>query len=168
MFYVDFDSPDECDTGDPILDEEVVQLTMYDVWNDSYGPNNDPFDDADRRERMFVVMTTSSGYEVEEFELGSNTSPCHFDGSNVSIPSNIVALFHTHPFGDGDDVNAPGCPPMYDGDYVSQADRNLVESIANHPNLPPIPMYVMDEDKIRNLDPSDTSQYSQNIGRCGY
>jgi len=26
----------------------------------------------------------------------------------------------------------------------------------------------MDEDKIRVLEPSDTSQYAQNIDRCGY
>jgi len=162
------DSPEECDTDDPILDDGIVQLAMYNAWNESYGPNNDPLDDADRRERMFMVTATSSGYEVEELPPNQNTTACHFDTDVSSLPSNIVALFHTHPFADGENVNAPDCPPAYDGDYVSQADRNRVESIANNPGLSAIPMYVMDENKIWVLDPSDTSQYSQNFDRCGY
>ncbi|MEX2457016.1 MAG: hypothetical protein WD381_06860 [Balneolaceae bacterium] len=160
--------PEVCDTSDPIIDDYNVQLAMFEVWKDSYGPNHDPLDDNDRRERMFMVTATSSGYEIEEFEPGPDTSPCHFDGGSISIPSNIVALFHTHPFGDGDSVNATSCPPVYNGDFVSQADRNLVEEIANNLALPAIPMYVMDKDKIRVLDPSDTSQYSQTIDRCGF
>lgn len=162
------DSPQECGTGDPVLDNSIVNLAMYEAWRDSYGSNHDPLDQVDRRERMFMVTATRSGYEVEELPPNQNTSPCHFDTDVSNLPSNIVALFHTHPFGDGDSVNVPGCPPAYNGDFVSQADRNMVESIANHPDLPPIPMYVMDEDKIGVLDPSDTSQYSQNINRCGY
>lgn len=162
------EEPETCQTGNSVIDDTAVQGAMEQVWLDSYSPSYNPFDDNDRRERMFMVTAESSGYQVEEFEPGPNTSPCHFDGGRISIPSNIVALFHTHPFGDGDSVDATGCPPRYDGDFVSQADRNLVEEIANNIALPAIPMYVMDKDKIRVLDSSDTSQYSQIINRCGF
>lgn len=118
---------------------------------------------------MFMVTVTQSGMEITHIPPGPNTSSCHFDGGSFSIPSNIVALIHTHPYSNGDVINDPRCgsgSKIYDGDDVSNGDENLMRAfIANDRS---VPFYVMDKDKIRVIDPSNPSKYDDTINRCGY
>lgn len=158
---------DPCNTNDPILDDINVQKAMHDAWTESYGSTNSPLAHDQRNEAMFMVLATSSGYEIEEISPGPNTSSCRFDGGSYSVPSNIVALLHTHPYSDGDPINDPRCSlGVYDGDDVSDGDENLMQQFSSVGYN--IPFYVIDKDKIRVIEPSDASQYDETINRCGY
>lgn len=158
---------DPCDTGDSFIDNINIQQAMHEAWVNSYGPDHDPFNHDQRNETMYIATATSSGYEFTEIPPGSGSSSCHFSASG-SIPTNAVALIHTHPYGHGDTINDPACQGTYNGNNVSSDDEELVQFIKEHEQLPPIPMYVIDKDKIRVILPSDPSQYSQTINRCGY
>lgn len=160
-----------CDTNGehPVLDNVAVQQAMDDAWAGSYGSDGSPLPDDQRSEAMFMVLATMDGYEIEEIPPGPETSSCHFDGGEFSVPSNIVALIHTHPYSDGDTINDPRCGSgFYDGDDVSSGDESLMRTIGNSTILPPIPMYIIDKNKIRIIQPSNPSQYSETINRCGY
>jgi hypothetical protein len=74
-----------------------------------------------------------------------------------------------------DVVNDPRCyedpeSPVkeYAGDIASDPDLGIVQAIRDDNVLPDIPMYVIDEDKVRIIEPSNTSQYNETINRCGY
>lgn len=100
---------------------------------------------------------------------GPNTSSCHFSAPGAQIPTNAVGLVHTHPYGHGDTLNDPRCPSgTYNAYNVSSLDAAMVQAIKDEPSLPPIPMYVIDKDNIRVIQPSNPSQYSQTHNRCGY
>lgn len=153
----------------PVLEDATVQQAMDDAWLESYGPATNPLPHGQRKEALFMVLATMGGYEIEKIYGGPDTSSCHFDANNVSIPSNIAALIHTHPYSSGDIINDPRCGPgVYDGDDVSSGDESLMQTIDNSTILPPIPMYVIDKDKIRIIQASNPSQYSETINRCGY
>ncbi|WP_069130069.1 hypothetical protein [Rhodohalobacter halophilus] len=158
-----------CDTGNAHLDDVPFQDAMYQAWFDSYGPDDEPYAHDQRNETMVIVTATSSGYAFEEIPPGPETSSCHFSAPGTSIPSNIVALIHTHPYGHNDTIEDSKCPAgAYNGNSVSSSDAALVQTIHDEPSLPSIPMYVIDKDKIRIIQPSNPNQYSQTFNRCGY
>ncbi len=163
--------PEPCETGGkyPALDAEIVQQAMDEAWLESYGSSDNPLDDDQRNEALFLVYSTNNGYSIEVVPAGPETSSCHFDGGNYTITSNIVALIHVHPYSDGDTVNDPACGSgTYDGDVVSEEDRSVVQEINSSTVIPPTPMFVIDKDKIRIIKPTNPYQYSNTIGRCGY
>ena len=141
---------------------------MHDTWLDSYGSADPPLSHNNRNEAMFMVLATSSGYEIDQITPGPNTSSCKFD-IDEPIQSNVVALIHTHPYSDGDTINDSRCSSgVYNGENVSSGDQAIVDFIDNSTTLPSILMYVIDKDKIRVIEPSNPSDYSQNVNRCGY
>jgi len=144
---------------------------MQEPWLDSFGPNNDPLPYDQRNEAMFMVTVTQSGIEITQLPPGPETSSCKFDMSEAQLTSNIIALIHTHPYSDGDIITDPGCEKEglpYNANSVSDGDQEIVEAMINSTILPPTPMYVIDKDKIRVIDPSNPSEYAETINRCGY
>ena len=151
------------------MDDSGVQQAMENIWNKSYGSTESGLDHNQRNEAMFMVLATTSGYKIEAIPAGPETSSCHFDGGRYDIPSNIVALIHTHPYSDGDSINDPRCRSAEaNNNEVSSRDSKIIRQINNSTVLPPTPMYVMDKEKIRIIQPSNPSKYSLAINRCGY
>lgn len=164
-------SQEPCDTNGeyPVLGNADVQNAMDDAWLESYGSEDNPLPHGQRNEAMFMVLATIDGYVIEEIPPGPETSSCHFDFDGANITSNIAALIHIHPYSDGDDPDDPRCKSgFYNADDVSVGDEAIVQFISNSTILPDTPMYVMDKDKIRVIQPSNPSQYSETINRCGY
>lgn len=161
---------DPCDTNGehPALDDIDVQETMYDVWSDSYGSDIDGLPDDQRNEAMFMVLATTSGYVTGRIPAGPGTSSCQFKVGSYSVPSNVVALIHTHPYSDGDSINDPRCPSgkIYDADDVSPGDQTVMNNFISVGY--DVPFYVMDKDEIHVLEPSDSTEYADEINRCGY
>jgi len=144
---------------------------MRTLWENSYGDEINPLPHDQRNEGMIMVTATSSGFEYTVLPPGPETSSCKFDMSESVLTSNIVALIHTHPYSHGDQVSDPRCQDgtgTYNGNNVSNGDKAIVEAIKSSSKLSPVPMYVIDKDKIRIIDPSNPSQYDRTLSRCGY
>ena len=145
-----------------------VQVAMHEAWIASYGSDMNPLPHNQRNEAMSMVTVTSSGYEVTEIPPGPITSSCYFDTAQNTIPSNTVAIIHTHPYGDEDTVNdaARGCSGVYIASIVSAGDEAMMmQQIAAQLGLV---MYVIDRGNIRVIESTNPSNYSQTIERCGY
>jgi len=161
--------PEPCQTGDSNLDNTSFQQQMAATWVTSFGDESNPLPHDQRNEAMILVTAISSGLEFEEI-VPDTVSSCRFSAApGTTIPTNAVALIHTHPYSDGDVINDPRCSAgSYDGTTVSPGDEALMQAISDATSLPPIPMYVIDKDKIRVIQPSNPSQYAQTDNRCGY
>ncbi|NBB76928.1 MAG: hypothetical protein GVY02_06060 [Bacteroidetes bacterium] len=161
--------PEPCQTGDPNLDNTSFQQQMAAAWVSSFGDESNPLPHDQRNEAMILVTAISSGLEFEEI-VPDTVSSCRFSAApGTTIPTNTVALIHTHPYSDGDVINDPRCSAgSYNGTTVSPGDEALMQAISDATSLPPIPMYVIDKDKIRVIQPSNPSQYAQTDNRCGY
>lgn len=156
-----------CETGNAHLDNIPFQYAMYQAWSDSYGTDENPYDHDQRNEGIIIVTAISSGYKFDVIPPEPGTSSCHFDGGTYSVQTNTVALIHTHPYGHGDTINDSRCPSgTYNGNNVSSKDAALMQSLNNGGFN--IPIYVIDETRIRVIQPSNPSQYAQTINRCGY
>lgn len=157
---------DTCQTNDGIIDDINVQVAMHEAWQASYGTDLNPLPHNQRNEAMYIVTVHSSGYEIEEIPPGPNTSSCHFDTPQTSIPSNTVAIIHTHPYSHDDVLEDPRCPAgTYDANTVSVGDQAMMQSIGSQLN---VSMFVIDKTNIRVLESSNPTTYSQTFARCGY
>ncbi|MDR9419252.1 hypothetical protein [Gracilimonas sp.] len=136
-----------CNTGDAILDSLETQQTMEDVWEESYGTNDNPLDDNDRNEAVYYIMELDNSYVFEPVSLQSVDNPvssCHFRGSySTSKIQNSVGLLHTHPYKHNEEINDQRCLdyndwdieekdgyPKYNALDVSSGDQNVVQGIS--------------------------------------
>jgi hypothetical protein len=162
-----------CETQNDHIDAIESQITMENAWAASYGPENNPFPHNQRNEKIFVITDNNGQYNFIEIE-STDVSSCHINISGFSLPSNAVGFFHTHPYAPNEsitdqrcldyagwDVVAQGGYPIYSAGTVSGGDNEL--SL-----LTGLPIYVLDKEKIRTIDPLNPGVYSKTDGRCGY
>jgi hypothetical protein len=179
------EEPDPCDDEDPPvhcenpcetennhIDAKESQIIMENGFLASYGPENDPLPHDQRNEKIFIMTDENSHFNFIEI-VPDDVSSCHFEASGVSIPANAVALFHTHPYAPNELITDQRCLdrrgwdveengyPMYLAENVSTADKILTSATG-------LPIYVIDTDKVRTLDPSNPDEYSDTDDRCGY
>jgi hypothetical protein len=161
-----------CETGNSHVDAIESQITMDNGWIASYGSENNPLPHDQRNEKMFIIIDKNSHFDFTEIEP-NDVSSCHFIASGISIPSNAIGFFHTHPYAPDELITDQRCLdyrgwdvetygyPKYNAENVSAGDSALVSATG-------LPIYVIDNEKIRTIDPSDPSEYSDTDDRCGY
>jgi len=172
-----------CDYDSSFLNRMDVQAEIHRMWNASFGPNSSPLPHNQQNES--VVFLEYYGGEGESYRViePESVSSCHiqignpFDGKNNKRDA-VRAILHTHPFSPGDVIMDQRCVdyrnsllepgeepfelgtlPPYSAYQVSRGDRNVVRQLGK-------PMYVIDREGIRRINPEKPSVYEHHFDHC--
>jgi hypothetical protein len=173
-----------CRYNDPFLDKMNIQAEIHRMWNASFGPNSSPLPHDQRNEAVVLVeqyLNEPLSFRVIEPTDPINVSSCHvgvritFDRTNQRRA--VQAILHTHPFSPGDTIwdqrcvdyqNSrlrPGEAPFelgrirYNATEVSEGDENIAIQVGK-------PMYVVDRQAIRRINPSNPDKYERDFSHC--
>ncbi|MCH8495183.1 MAG: hypothetical protein LAT57_06060 [Balneolales bacterium] len=168
-----------CDYDNDFLDRMDTQAEIHRMWNGSYGFNNNPLPHSQRIEMVTFVNLYADGWEFQEMAT-DNVSSCHIIpalGTKINLGA-LNAIIHTHPFYPDEVIMdqrcynyansrllAKGDSPIafgeaqYRATSVSEADSNMIKRTG-------VPMYVVDKDAVRKIDPSNPSVYSDVFTNC--
>jgi hypothetical protein len=170
------------DYGDSFLNRMDVQAEIQRMWNASFGPNSSPLPPDQRNEAVVLVEQyweePLSFREIDPL----NVSSCHVEVRIIFDRTNqrraVQAILHTHPFSPGDAIWDQRCVdyhnsllepgevpfelgtlPPYNAYTVSRGDQNIIRQVGK-------PMYVIDREGIRFINPENPSVYERHFNHC--
>ncbi|NBC26887.1 MAG: hypothetical protein GVY08_08495 [Bacteroidetes bacterium] len=155
-----------CETGDPILDDEGIQIGFENMWEDSnYGNDSNPNPESQRQEQVgFIVPNGFGGYQLQRLSSSfiSDAGPC---AVSFKAPGNLpegTILVHTHPYSKGESQNQciPGQTLKYDN-VPGVEDRPTLNTLGLDEGI------ILDSDKVIRFT-SNASEQPTLINRCGY
>lgn len=162
---------DPCETGDPVLDNTGIQEALELIWEAS--KTNLPI--AQRVEQGGYITKSNGKYKFISFPKTWSKFAC---GINLpsnwknSIPSNTVALVHSHPFFVGENTTASNvCGSSGEVSYTSlhsQDDRDMLQEVGNHQSNFGIKGYVIDGNNTVRYGVLSFTQAESIKTRCGY
>lgn len=160
-----------CETGDPILDNTGIQEALELIWEAS--KTSLPI--AQRVEQGGYITQSNGKYKFISFPKTWSKFAC---GINLpsnwknSIPSNTVALVHSHPFFVGENTTASNvCGSSGEVSYTSlhsQDDRDMLQEVGNDQGNFGIKGYVIDGNNIVRYGVLSFTQAESIKTRCGY
>lgn len=155
-----------CETGDPILDDEGIQIGFEYMWIDSnYGSNSNPNPESQREEQIgFIVPNGFGGYQLQRLSSSfiTDAGPC---AASFKAPANLpegTILVHIHPYSKGNSQNhcIPGRTLEYDN-VPGVEDRPTLDILGLDQGI------ILDADKVIQFTPNESEQPTL-INRCGY
>lgn len=172
-----------CETNDEVLDDEIVQQKMEELWEAS----NADAPEFQRKEQGGWIIKDPVTNEIsfEEFPPSWARKPCGIDlPANITVPPNTIGMLHTHPFTIGEKMySCLKAPVAVIQQFQGQFDQ-VVKKYNNQPSPGDIELmntfaqagfdldgYIIDEQGIVKYDENTVENNSSTMtthSRCAY
>jgi len=181
--------PEPCDTGDPVIDDPEIQQAFEQLWEESnFGSIENPNPERERVEQGgWIVQDPSTGNRsFVEFSSDWQRSTCQIKPpEGFTLPDNVVAVIHTHPFTTGEKMySCLQVPESLIQQFKSKFDQ-IVKKYDNRPSSKDVSFlndisdqtgisligYIFDQDGITKYNQNSVSNDSKTMSshkRCGY